>query len=245
MASRGDGPESGHPIAGHPGMELPATAPLFDASLRVDVLVRLSPAVITAPLIADAHIGGPAVVVSHHGSVDVFLRAIDSAQRGDVLVIDNHGRLDQACIGDLVVLEAKKAGLAAIVVWGLHRDTAQLRELGLPIWSMGASSAGPTKAEGKPVLPETIPFGTFEVSRGDMVVADADGVMFVRAEDWPTASQAARDIMATEVRQAQQMKQGTSLRDQVDFDAYIAAVDAGENITFRDHLRARKAEIEE
>jgi 4-hydroxy-4-methyl-2-oxoglutarate aldolase len=83
------------------------------------------------------------------------------------------------------------------------------------------------------------------VSRGDMVVADADGVMFVRAEDWPAASQAAREIMATEVRQAQQMKQGTSLRDQVDFGVYIAAVDAGENITFRDYLRARKAEIEE
>jgi regulator of RNase E activity RraA len=245
MASLGDGPELGNPISGHPGMELPATAPLFDASLRVDVLIRVSPTVITAPLFPDAHIGGPAIVATHRGSVDVFLAAIDSAQPGDVLVIDNQGRLDHACIGDLVVLEAKKAGLAAIVVWGLHRDTAQLRELGLPIWSMGASPAGPTTAEGKLELPETIPFGTFEVSRGDMVVADADGVMFVSPQDWPAASAAAREIMASEVRQAALMKKGTSLREQVDFGSYVSAVNAGESVTFREHLRDRKAEIEE
>ena len=223
----------------------PSTAAVFDASLRVDVLVRVSPSAITTPLIADAHIAGPAVTVTHRGSVDVFLAAIDAAQPGDVLVIDNGGRLDQACIGDLVVLEARQAGLAGIVLWGLHRDTAQLHELGLPIWSMGASPAGPTKAEGKPELADTIPFGTFEVTRGDIVVADTDGVMFVTADDWPSVSSTAREIMQTEVRQANLMAAGTSLREQVDFGTYFDAVRAGEDITFREHLRARKAEIEE
>jgi len=223
----------------------PSTAAVFDASLRVDALIRVSPSAITTPLIADAHIAGPAVTVTHRGSVDVFLAAIDAAQPGDVLVIDNGGRLDQACIGDLVVLEARQAGLAGIVLWGLHRDTAQLHELGLPIWSMGASPAGPTKAEGKPELADTIPFGTFEVTRGDIVVADTDGVMFVTADDWPSVSSTAREIMQTEVRQANLMAAGTSLREQVDFGTYFDAVRTGEDITFREHLRARKAEIEE
>jgi regulator of RNase E activity RraA len=41
-----------------------------------------------------------------------------------VLVVDNGGRLDEACAGDLVALEAQAAGLEGLVIWGLHRDTA-------------------------------------------------------------------------------------------------------------------------
>lgn len=53
----------------------------------------------------------------HHGSVDVFLEALRRAEQGDVLVIDNGGRSDEACIGDLAVLEAEAAGLAGLVAW--------------------------------------------------------------------------------------------------------------------------------
>ena len=56
----------------------------------------------------------------HAGSVDVFLEAFDRAAPGDVLVADNGGRLDEACIGDLIALEAQTAGLAGMVVWGLQ-----------------------------------------------------------------------------------------------------------------------------
>jgi len=46
---------------------------------------------------------------------------MQSARRGDVLVIDNGGRLDEGCIGDLTALEAEHCGLAGIIVWGAHR----------------------------------------------------------------------------------------------------------------------------
>ncbi len=35
---------------------------------------------------------------------------------------------DEACVGDLAVLEAAAAGLSGVAVWGLHRDTAELTE---------------------------------------------------------------------------------------------------------------------
>jgi regulator of RNase E activity RraA len=54
----------------------------------------------------------------------VFLEALGSAGYGDVLVVDNGGRADEACVGDLVVLEAQAAGVSGMVVWGLHRDTS-------------------------------------------------------------------------------------------------------------------------
>jgi 4-hydroxy-4-methyl-2-oxoglutarate aldolase len=49
--------------------------------------------------------------VRHYGSVDIFLEAIGAAEPGDILVIDNGGRMDEACIGDLAVLEVQAFGL--------------------------------------------------------------------------------------------------------------------------------------
>lgn len=40
-------------------------------------------------------------------------------------MVDNGGRLDESCVDDLVVLEARAAGLEGLVIWGLHRDTAE------------------------------------------------------------------------------------------------------------------------
>ena len=84
--------------------------------------IRLGPAGLR-PLQPGVHIAGRVCPARHAGSTDVFLEAIAAAARGDVLVIDNSGRLDEGCIGDLVAGEAHVAGLAGIVVWGAHRDT--------------------------------------------------------------------------------------------------------------------------
>jgi regulator of RNase E activity RraA len=46
---------------------------------------------------------------------------MQTAQPGEVLVIDNGGRLDEGCIGDLTALEAENCGLTGIIVWGAHR----------------------------------------------------------------------------------------------------------------------------
>ena len=105
---------------------VPPTAAVADAALRLGVEARLAP-VALRPLGPTAPIAGPARPVTHLGSVDVLLETIDDAPPGAIMVVDNGGRLDEACVGDLMVLEAERAGLAGMVIWGLHRDTAQLR----------------------------------------------------------------------------------------------------------------------
>jgi len=84
------------------------------------------------------------------GSVDVFLEALGHARPGDVLVVDNGGRLDEACVGDLVTLEAQKAGLHGIVIWGLHRDTDELVSIACRFSAWARMATGPQRLDPAP-----------------------------------------------------------------------------------------------
>ncbi len=182
----------------------------------------------------------------HAGSVDIFLEAFETAAAGDVLVVDNAGRIDEACVGDLVALEAQAAGLSGIVIWGLHRDTADIRAIGLPVFSLGAIPTGPLRLDPRP--PQAL-------ESADVGELDGDS-----GRTWPSATTtaccscslpsagevlaAAEAIRDTERRQAERIRAGASLRTQTQFTAYLAERVKRPDLSFRDHLRAVGGAIE-
>jgi regulator of RNase E activity RraA len=92
-------------------------AHLADACVRAQIPVRCAPAPLHS-LVPGSRLAGRVCPARHVGSVDMFLEAFEGAAPGDVLVVDNAGRLDEACVGDLMVLEAQGAGLEGVVIWG-------------------------------------------------------------------------------------------------------------------------------
>jgi regulator of RNase E activity RraA len=221
------------------------TAHLADACIRAQIPVRCAPALLRA-VVPGSRLAGRASPARHVGSVDIFLEAIDGAAPGDVLVIDNGGRFDESCVGDLVVLEAQAAGLEGIVIWGLHRDTADIRVMGLPIFSLGTIPTGPQRLDIRPPdALQSATVGGWTVRRADLVLGDDDGVLFVpatRAGNIFTLAEAIRD---TERRQAERIRAGVSLRSQVQFDTYLAQRRQIPSLSFRDHLRVVGGAVEE
>ena len=71
---------------------------------------------------------------------------------------------------------------AGIIVWGFHRDSAELRDIGLPVFSYGTYPAGPVRLDPRSSnAMQTAFFGQHEVTRDDVVFADEDGVIFFAA----------------------------------------------------------------
>lgn len=221
------------------------TPHVADACMRLGIPVRSAPAEMR-PLWKGTHLLGRVRPAGHYGSVDVFLEAIERSAPGDVMVVDNGGRRDEACVGDLVTLEASLAGLSGIVIWGLHRDTSELRTIHLPVFSLGTLPAGPQRLDAQnPLALSCATCGEHIVSDEDFVLGDDDGILFIplaRADD---VAELAASIRDTERSQAARMRLGTTFRQQACFDEFLAARRSGAELTFRQHLRSIGGAIEE
>ncbi len=225
-----------------------STPLVADACLRLGVPLRAAPPGIRPVLPGRAahRLAGGVLPARHYGSVDVFLEAFASARPDDVLVVDNGGRTDEACVGDLAVMEARAAGLDGVVIWGLHRDTADLAEIGVPVFSYGSYPPGPVRIDPRePDALRSARFGPHLVTADDVVLADDDGVLFVPADRAEQVLATAREIWRTEREQARRIRGGDTLRDQTRFADYLARRAEDPAYTFRQHLRRGAGAIEE
>jgi len=222
-----------------------STPLISDAFIRLGLSQRLAPFGLKA-VTAGSRLSGRVLPVRHYGSVDVFLEAMESASKGDVLVIDNGGRHEEACIGDLTALEAVASGLSGIVVWGTHRDTPELKQIALPIFSYGSWPCGPLRLDARDENAlSSAQVGEFFVTNEDIVLADDDGCLFVHRDVLDNVLTTARKIWETERRQADAIRLGETLRRQLKFSEYLKQRVADPTVTFRQHLRGMQGAIEE
>jgi regulator of RNase E activity RraA len=105
-------------------------------------------------------------------------RALDEARPGDVLVVNGHGDLTRALIGDLIGEIMVNTGVVGAVVDGAVRDVQALSELGLAVYARAVTPAGPFK-HGPGAIGAPVAVGGVVVAAGDVLVGDSDGVVVV------------------------------------------------------------------
>lgn len=224
----------------------PWTTPFIaDACVQLSLPVRVGAHGLKC-MVAGSKAAGPARPARHAGSTDVFLEAIAAAAKGDILVIDNGGRNDEGCIGDLVVGEALMSGIAATVCWGVHRDTGAILSMGALVWSLGTCPNGPLELRRRVTTALTAAnLGSHvTVTLEDYVFADDDGVVVVAQADLSRILETASDIASREGAQAQRLLKGERLSTQLDLEGYLAKRHENPEHTFREHLKSIGGAIE-
>jgi RraA family protein len=150
------------------------------------------------PMWRGARLAGPALTVWTRPGDNLFIhRALDIAQPGDILVINGLGDVSRALIGDLIGIRAKALGVGGFVIDGAVRDADALAECGMPVFARAVTPAGPYK-HGPGRLQQPVAIAGVVVLPGDIVVADADGVVVVQRAEAERVLADAEKIEASE-----------------------------------------------
>lgn len=131
------------------------------------------------PLVLDSKICGPAFTVRCYPGDNLMCHyAVSQAGEGDVLVVDGSGNTEVALWGSLLSLSAARRNLGGTIIDGAVRDIEELRQIGYAIYARAVTPRSGFKAHaGEVNVPITC--GGTVVCDGDMVVADADGVVVI------------------------------------------------------------------
>jgi regulator of RNase E activity RraA len=166
---------------------------------------RISGRVVTVKLEADN--GRPAA--ARHLST----AAVETAEPGDVIVVEQRTGIDAAGWGGNLSLGARLRGVAGVIVEGPTRDVDEARSYDFPVFARDHTSR---TARGRIVesgtnVPVTI--GDVSVSPGDYVVADGSAVVFVAERDIERVLEAAEAVARRERAMVDALLQGTRISE--------------------------------
>jgi 4-hydroxy-4-methyl-2-oxoglutarate aldolase len=146
--------------------------------------------------------------------------AVTKAPRGSALVVDVGQVIDRGYWGEVLTTAAEAAGLAGLVLDGGVRDVGALEAHGFPVFSAGVALTGATKDKpGTVGLPVRI--GGVEVSTGDWVVADVDGVTIIQHAALDEVLAAGREREAKEAEFFAALRDGATTVDLLGLDASV------------------------
>jgi regulator of RNase E activity RraA len=179
------------------------------------------------PLWGASRIVGFAVTVAlepHDGrqaGAHIATTAIESAEVGSVIVVDNQGRTDVSCWGGILSVGAAERGVRGVIADGVCRDVAEARELGFPVFSRGAIPATARGRLQQRSTGEPVEVGGLTVRPRDVVLADESGILVVPRERAEDVARLATAIVARERAITANVRSGVRLSEAM-HDARLA-----------------------
>ncbi len=169
-------------------------------------------------------LAGPALTVDVRPGDNLMIHAaIALAKPGDVLVIDGKGDQTAALMGTIMMTACKQLGLAGVIIDGAVRDSLEIDEMDYPVFSVGTNPNGPTKnVPGR--IGHPVSCGGVTVRSGDLVIADADGIMVVERERVEGLLPLARKKVEDEATRIGQIKEGNTSASWLDAALRTAGV---------------------
>jgi regulator of RNase E activity RraA len=137
--------------------------------------------------------------------------AIEAAQPGDVIVVEQRTGLDAASWGGNLSIGAKTRGVAGVIVEGPARDIDDTRRLDFPVFARNATARSARGRIVEVATNEPITVGEVTVHPGDYVIADSSAVVFIAASEIERVLETAEQIMAREEAMAQAVREGNPI----------------------------------
>jgi regulator of RNase E activity RraA len=136
---------------------------------------------------------------------------IDDVPPGDIVVLDNAGRLDCTVWGDILTAVSHRRGVGGTVIHGVCRDVSRALDLGYPIFSRGrymrtGKDRVEVESQGAPIS-----LGEVQVRPGDVLVGDADGILVIPGGRATEVFDVAREIEDAEQAIERETAKGTRL----------------------------------
>lgn len=137
--------------------------------------------------------------------------AIEAAQPGDIIVIEQRTGIDAACWGGNLSIGAKVRGVAGVIIDGPARDIDDSRKLDFTVFAREHTARTARGRIVEVATNEPVQIGDVTVSPGDYAIADASAVVFVAVSEIERVLETAEQIMAREEALAQAIAAGTPI----------------------------------
>jgi 4-hydroxy-4-methyl-2-oxoglutarate aldolase len=169
---------------------------------------RIAGRVVTVKLARAQDVPPPVGAKPHLGAT-----AIQTAEPGQVIVVEQRTGLDAGSWGGILTLAAKLRGVAGVIADGPVRDLDEARQYDFPLFARGTTAFTARGRLAEVATNVALSIGDVEVLAGDYVIADNSAVVFIRAADIERVLDVAEMIAGREAAMAKALLSGQSVTE--------------------------------